>query len=228
MANRRFESQFLFSFHAMQVQLDCSFTVAPADTAGNGVTGQVGGGIKKVFMHTSATPATGSPNPAVGYIYVQLHDPFYNLYSHEVGFQSPVTGSGIAINGASSLTLGVPYVILTLGTTTAAEWLAVGVPAGVTPAVGVTFFAKATSAGGAHTGTVKAVGISGISSVELCGTPALSPANPVQNGGGILIFQCLAPTSSSVTTAVPTAPAVGTIIRLKLVVSNSSILIKGW
>lgn len=63
--------------------------------------------------------------------------------------------SAINISSASVLIIGQPYVILSLGSTTAAQWQAIGVPAGMTPIVGLMFTASVTGSG-TGTGTVKA------------------------------------------------------------------------
>lgn len=429
----------LYSFGSAPVLIDCNFTVDATNGNGLGVRSLKGQGVKNVYMHTSATPAAGNPNPASGYALVHLSNNYNRYLGGFSGFVSPVTGSNLAIN-ASALTAGVPYVIVSVGhgpagtatiapvadssgslasryfslydsygntwiiwfsvsgvgsapnlgpavlpapgvrglqyvqqsiasgataaqigaalvltiqnlpsgivgtfaftasgtttvtvvsttfqplagipqdgttaipdrgpplpivftissgsatansvwtdgsghlytvTTTVAsgttlvtsgvgapiggtltyvsgpgsttalsfsaavagyataftfaltvsdtnlgDWNAVGVPTGVTPAVGVSFVAIATGAGGS-TGLVKAVGISGISSIEVIGDPNLSFAPQPQGGspnvGAWLLIQFLAPTSSSVTTALPTAPAAGSVVGLSFYVDT--------
>lgn len=227
MANRRYESQFFYSFHAMPVNIDCAFNVTP--TNADGITNLTGGGVKRVFMQTSTTPSAGNPNPANGYIWMQLQDNYKFIYQYSVTYQPPQSGSNIAVTAAGALlTVGVPYSISALGTTTTADWLTLGVPVGVTPAVGVTFIALATGAG-TGTGQVQTKLISNISTTELLSASAntLSLANPSRNGGSILIFKCLGPTNSSTTTLIPTAPATTTRIRIQLLLSNSSVTIQG-
>lgn len=223
MANRYYTSEFVRSFHAFPVELDCNFTVAVADTGGLGLTGLKGGGIANVYMHTSATPATGSPNPASGLIYVSLQDTYFKYYFGGFQMHSPVTGSSINISGSTVLTVGNVYQIVTLGTSTAANWAAVGFPAGDVPQVGMSFIASVTG-GGTGTGTVKAVGNSGITAVELVGSPSLSVGSLP---GPYLVLQCLGATDSSTTTLIPKAPADGTVIRLWFYLSNSSVLVQG-
>lgn len=124
-----------------------------------------------------------------------------------------VSGSGATTTLAYSsavagLATGFTFA-LTVSDTNLQDWVAVGVPAGVTPAVGVSFIAKATGAGGS-TGTVKVPGTSGISDVEIIGDPNVSfapqPTGPSAHVGGWVLVQFLAPTSASVTTRVATAP----------------------
>ncbi len=228
MANRRY-TQFYYTGHNYPVQLDCAWTVDATNSSG--VTGLTGAGIQHVWMHTSTTPATGNPNPAVGYAVVQFQDNFNGYYFGGCQFQSPLTGSSLLIASAG-LTAGLPYVITILGTTTLAQWQHLGVPVGITPAVGVSFIALATSATG--TGAVQlalATG-SGISSVDVLGTPSTTIVSsagnvPGSSSGAYLILRFLGATSSSVTTFVATEPAAGTVIRANFLFSNSRILNKG-
>ncbi len=133
-------------------------------------------------------------------------------------YVAPVTGGSINVSGSSVLTIGAPYQIVTVGTTTQAQWQAVGLPLGLVPAAGQVFLSKVTGSG-TGTGTVKAVGTSGIQKIEFCGDPNLTiaPFDPLSNvNGSWLVLQCLAPTDSATTTVIPTAPATGTIIKLEL------------
>jgi hypothetical protein len=178
----------LYQMEVYPVQLACTFTVAV--TNGLGITGLTGAGIANVFMHTSTTPAVGNyavtnPNPASGLILVQLQNQFSRLLGMNASVQSPVTGSNL-----TSVTLGSVYVITAVGTTTTAQWVAKGLPAGVTPAAGQTFLASASGALGGN-GTVKIAGVSGIAQIEVAGSPILQNANVYQNGGGQIILQCL-------------------------------------
>lgn len=113
------------------------------------------------------------------------------------------------------------------------NWQTVGLPAGITPAVGASFIAIATgqSTGGGSTGTVVAPGISGITSVEVVGD-ANQMMSPVPMGGssnmgGWIMVQFLAPTSASVTTLIPTAPTNNTVVGMSFYVEQSSVLIAG-
>lgn len=188
MANRRF-TQFFYTLHNYPVYLDCNFTVTP--TNGAGITSLVGPGISSIFMHTSTTPSTGNPNPAAGYVYARLSDQYKNFYGFDWSITPPVTGSAINISDSTVMTLGVPYQIVTVGTSTTANWVAMGLPVGVVPAAGVMFFATATGAG-SGTGTVKALTVSGISAIEVLGN-SQSQLLSSAPGGGYLAFKCLAP-----------------------------------
>ncbi len=113
------------------------------------------------------------------------------------------------------------------------NWQEVGLPKGVTPAVGASFIATATgsSVGGGSTGTVLAVGVSGTLGVELIGDPNQSlspvPMGGSPNVGGWILVQFLAPTSSSVTTQIAAKPADGTVVSLSFYLESSSVLIAG-
>lgn len=210
----------------MPVQIDCKFTVAVADTGGLGITSLKGPYVKAVYMHTSATPATGNPNPAAGTIVVQLQDSYSRFYTGSYEISSPNSGSDVKIDN-SAMTAGVAYVITTLGNATAAKWAAVGVPAGIVPAVGVAFIAASNGgAGNALTSRVQTSAAAGsaVMNIELLGSTSLGVApNPSANQGfgGQIILQCR---NSSGTIA---NPADGSIIHLELLLSNSSVLIQG-
>ncbi len=227
MANRRF-NQFYYSLHNKPVQLDCNFVVDA--TNAYGITSLKGPGIQNVYMHTSTTPAAGNPNPAVGIIIVKFQDN-YNRYFFGGGqCQATTTGSNITIVTGASLTVGQPYVITTVGTTTTAQWVAVGVPVGMVPAVGVPFIAAATS--GLGTGAVHAVGVSGVTNFEVIGNPQLTIQSGFANVSGVssgsyMMLQAMGATSSSVTTQIPVAPLAGTLINLNFHLSSSSILVQG-
>lgn len=223
MANRRYTSQFSFSFHAMPVSLHCSFIVTP--TNGLGVTSLVGPGISSVWMNSSS-PTTGN-NLAAGQIQVNLQDPYFKYYGGSHQISGPVTGSAINISDSTVLTIGSMYEIVTVGTSTVANWVAAGVPVGVVPAVGVRFVAAITGAG-TGTGTVKAVATSGIYGIELMGNPNLTiPKNALVQTGGILFLGCVGPTNSSTTTSILKAPTTGSLIHLVMNFSNSSVLVGG-
>ena len=192
-------------------QLWCRFKVDTTNVNGLGISGLTSNGISNIFMHTSSTPATGNPNPAVGFILAQFAANHAGYQSSSFQLESPNSGSNI--NVTSGLTLGGVYVITSVGTTTPAQWQTLGLAAGLTPTVGQSFVAV-TSSAGSGTGVVQvpATAGSGIHEIEVIGDPnqLLTPTTP----GSLMLLQCLAPTSSSVTTAIPTAPAAGTNIIL--------------
>lgn len=210
--------------------IDCNlnFVVDPANGNGLGIRSLKSNGmVENVFMHTSATPGRNNghlnPNPAVGFALIQFKNNFNVYLGGFSGFVSPLSGSPV-----TSTTAGGAYVIVSLGTTTLAQWQAAGVPAGLVPSVGMSFIAIATGAIGG-TGAVEVPGVSGNISVEVVGDPNQSIANSsiAANAGAYLLIQFLAPTSSSVTTLIATAPAVGSVVGLCSRFDGSNVTIDG-
>lgn len=210
MANRRYSSQFRFSFHHFPVSLDANFIVDNTNGNGLGERSLKTEGITNIYMHTTSTPAPGSPNPAPGYIYVQFSDSYNSYIDGFSGQVSPLSGTPIS----SGLTVGAPYVIVSLGATTTAQWQTAGFPATNTPAVGAAFIAAATSVAGG--GTVEASLVSGIDHIEVVGDPRTTLTSNAPGTGGYMILQCLA-------AGVVTAPANGTVIGLDFQLSNSNL-----
>lgn len=175
-------------------------------------------------MHTSATPAVGNPNPQSGTILVQLSDNFSQLYQFGASFSSPNSGSSILVASAG-VTSGLVYTITILGTTTQAGWVTLGLPPGITPAVGVSFVAKATTTA-AGTGAVQVPlsTASGIDHIECVGFPHLilspTPVGGSPNVGGWAVLNCEKNTAL-------TAPTDGTVIRLTWYLSQSSVTVAG-
>lgn len=226
----------LYAPHVMPVIADCQFTVTP--TNGLGITNLKGQAVQNVFMHTSTTPAHGNnnvlnPNPQAGVILVQLSDNFSRLYSCTATLISPNSGTPLNVDASdAALTVGNLYVITSVGTSTAADWRALGVPAGITPAVGVSFIAKATGAG-TGTGTVQAPAAAGstLNHIELVGDPttmlAPVPVGGSPNVGAWIMLRTLAATAAGTTTLVNTAPAAGTVIKLEMYLNQSSVTVAG-
>lgn len=233
MSNRRYYHG--MNPHYKRVDLDCRFKVAAADTGGLGITGLKGPGIANVYMHTSQTPAAGNPNPQSGVIIVQLQDNFNAYFTGASQISAPNSGSNVNVDASdAALTVGHVYTITVLGTSTAADWLALGVPNGITPAVGVPFVALATGAG---TGTGKvqapaAAGAGALYPIQLIGDvqtaiSSLAPSVIGSAGGSQIILGCYGATSSSVTTGILAAPPDGTIISLQFQLSNSYLTVQG-
>lgn len=169
--------------------------------------------------------APGNPNPASGLIVVVFQDNYNRYLFGTSGFVSPLSGTNISISTGSSLTVGNAYTIVSLGTTTAAQWNAVGLPLGLVPAVGVSFIATATS--GSGTGIVQVSTQSGILGVEVLGDPnttITSQAATVMGvtSGAYMVMQCVSSSSSG-----PVAPAVGSVVGLSFFMSNSVIKVQG-
>ena len=221
MANKNFTQKF-FTLHNYPVLLDCNFIVDSANTNGLGQRSLKGPGINQVFMNTSATPLLGNPNPAAGYAIVMFDANYNRCFGMNGGFVAPTTGSAIS----SGLTVGLPYVIASLGSSTLAQFQAAGLPVGMTPAVGMPFIAAATSiAGGA---TVLASASSQIDSIELIGNSNLSiisasaatPRNAALGQGPYVILKFLK-------SGVLQAPVDESLCQLSFYFSNSSVTTAG-
>ncbi len=206
----------------------CNFIVDSANGNGLGIRSLKSNGyINNVFMHTSATPGKNNgmtnPNPAAGYALIQFKNNF-NFYLGGFNGQVNVNTS----TSTTSTTAGDIYTITSLGTTTLAQWLAAGLPAGFTPAVGASFVAIATGAIGG-TGTVGLPGVPAIVEATVIGNAntTISNSNIAANGGAQLVVGLYAATSSSVTTLAATAPADNTAIAMSFMYDASSVTIDG-
>ena len=210
------------------VYLTCNFVVDHTNGNGLGIRSLKSNGfVRNVFMNTSATPGVNdgvtNPNPAAGLALIQFKQNFNVYLGGFSGFVSPTTGSGL-----TSTTSGLAYIIGTLGTTTLAQWQTAGVPLGLTPSVGMSFIATTGGAIGG-TGTVFLPGASGIGAIEVVGDPNQSIANSsiAVNGGAYVLVQFLAPTSSSTTTVIQTAPAPNSVCGLTFFFDRSSVTVDG-
>jgi hypothetical protein len=197
MANRRL-TQFHYSLHAMPVLLDCNVAI--------GATGAVGA--------TKGPGIASVTRKSAGVYAIKLQDNYFKFYNLRWNFEAPVTGSDVA---DGSFVSGTTYIITAVGTT---NWTAIGLPAGITAAVGMSF--TATGVGGAGTGTAKAVGTSGIFAVEVVGDPnlQLGPVGPGNQGATIMI-KCLDASAAA------TDPASGSKMHLEFYLSNSSVQVQG-
>lgn len=210
-----------YSNIVMPQEIDLQFTVDA--TNGLGVTSiKSNGWVANVFMHTSTTPSTGNegivnPNPANGVLLIQMKQNFNAFLGCNFSFRPPVTGGAV-----TSVTTGTAYVISVLGTTTLAQWQAVGLPPGLTPTLNQSFVAKATQAIGGS-GSVKVVTTSAIFMVEVVGDPNQSIANSsiASNGGAWLCLQLLNASSAL------TAPTASTIVNANLLFDRSSVSVDG-
>lgn len=187
-----------------------NFTVTP--TNGLGVTSVKSNGYANyVFMHTSTTPTSSNgilnPNPPSGYAVIGLTNNFNYFLGARGEVAAPATNTG-----TTSTTANTVYTITLVGTTTAAQWQAVGLPSWVTPTVGQTFVATATQAIGG-TGTVGTAGVSNISGISVVGDPnqTIASSNVASYGGAYLVLQFSALTAAgTITQAVFTGSALAT------------------
>ena len=205
-------------------EIELNFIVDHSNGNGLGIRSLKSNGyVQNVFMNTSATPGRGlgnqlNPNPIAGYILIQFKNNFNYVLSGSNSIVSPVSGSPV-----TSTTSGHAYVIVSLGTTSLAQWQAAGVPLGLVPSVGLSFIAIATGAIGG-TGAVEVPSFSNVGSIETVGDPNQSSnnSNISQNGGAYLLLQCV--TSSSGSSAL-VAPADGSVIALRCRFDGSTVSI---
>lgn len=226
MANTQF-TQFFYTKHAMPVLLDCNFVVDQTNGNGLGIRSLKGPGIAAVYMNSSS-PAAANPNPAAGYVKIELADNYYRNYGGFMGAVTQLSGASILVAGAGVVS-GTTYVITILGTTTTAGWQSLGVPIGIAPAVGLAFVATATTTA-AGTGAVQVPNVngSGIAYVEGVGDGQLSlSATGTNRANPYLIARFMAATSAGVTTPIATAPANNSVVSLKFYLSNSSLTVQG-
>lgn len=165
-------------------QIDLNFVVDRTNVNGLGLKSLVASSlISAVYMNTNQSPAVGSPNPAAGFALIKFASPFQGYIESVTGFISALSGSNINIT--SGLTIGQAYVITSVGSSSAANWQALGLPTNIVPAVGVSFIATSASAG-TGSGVVQLPASSGVASVEVVGNPNVS-INPATGGGTMLV-----------------------------------------
>lgn len=160
--------------------------------------------------------AIGSPNPAAGYILVQLQDNYNAYLGGYAGFVSPV--SGTPINVTTGVTAGVAYVIASLGTTSVAQWHVLGVPANITPAVGVAFIAPLTTTA-TGSGVIESTVYAGIDHIEVIGDANLGNSNGAYALGGGEGMQIV---MACYHNGALTAPADGAVIGLNFYLNDSN------
>lgn len=108
-----------YSFLNRPVLIDCNFIVDSTNGNGLGIRSLKGAGVQNVFMHTSASAGRGAnnylnPNPAAGFALIQLQNNYNRYCGGFSGQVSPLAGSNLAIN-ATALTIGQPYVVVSVG-----------------------------------------------------------------------------------------------------------------
>ena len=221
----------LYSPHVRPVFVDCNFIVDKANGNGLGSRSLKGQGIKAVYMTSSATPAAGNPfvnGVSEGSILVEFTDNFNRAYPGMFSIVSPVSGSALKIDNGATLTIGTTYTIVIVGDATAAQFKTLGLPPGITPAVGATFVAAATGAGSGNTSTTRveatlATG-SGIDHIETNGDPNTTigpiPVGGSPNVGGYINL------TTYLANAV-TQPADGTVIGLTFYFNQSNVTVAG-
>lgn len=205
-----------------------NFTVDSTNGNGLGVRSPKSNGyVEYVFMHTSATPGRQggylNPNPQAGFAVVKFKNNFNYYLGGFSGQIVPLTSTG-----TTALTAGHVYVITTLGTTTLAQWITAGLPAGYTPTVGQTFVAAATASIGG-TGTAGVPGVPTTQVVNVVGDPntLINNSSIAANAGALITLQFSAATAAGTTTLVAAAPADGTVVGCQFCFDRSSVTIDG-
>lgn len=173
MANRFFQ-QFFFGLNHYPVWIEGSAAIG----ASGATSALKGSGVKSLTRK------------AAGVYELKLEDNYSRFLSFSTQFVAPVTGSAVT---GGSFVVGTAYVIQSLGTTTQAQFEAAGLATGNTASVGDAFVATAVGAG---TGTVKAVGTSGVFATSLVGDPQTG-VGPT-TAGALLYFKCVDATGAAV------------------------------
>lgn len=217
MANRNFASGGrMYSMHVSPVMVDMNFIVD--DTQPSGISNLKGPLVDEVLMHSDH--ATPSMTLQDGTILVKLQDSYNGVFNVvDASIVLAASGSDVKIDN-SAMTAGVPYRISVVGDATQAKWEAIGLPAGVEPAVGVSFIA-ASNGGSGNTLTSRvqaAITTSTVAAIQLAADPNLSSAS---DNGAYAILQCRDFAGALV------APANGTKISIQMYMSNSSIQVAG-
>ncbi len=178
---------------------------------------------------TSTTPTVtywvhpGANVPA-GYMVVNLQDNYNSFLYGKAAFVAPPSGSSVLVASAG-VVLGTVYTITILGTTSAAQWQSIGLPANITPALGVSFIATKT---GTATGTgavqVPLAAGAGVFDVEVVGNPSVMNSNGAYvlgaGNGTQLLLACYA--DSSADAPVIAAPSDLAGVKLLLYFNNSA------
>jgi hypothetical protein len=166
------------------------------------------------------------PSSGGGVIVVQFEDNYARSLSGWKAIASPVSGTPLQVDN-SALTPGVAYIITTVGNSTAAQWIALGLPKGVPAAVGASFVALNNGGSAAISSSrvmATASAGSGILTIETIGDPNQSLApSPIagQGFGAQILLQARSYLGAD------SAPADGTVISLAFLLNDSSVQLAG-
>lgn len=192
MANSTFQ-QFFWSKIKMLSMIEGQMVIG----ASGAVSSYTGNGVLEVLQLTT------------GIYSIQLQENFNAFLGANFTIESPVTGGSVSDGSFVADTL---YQITSAGDT---DWSAIGFPDGFTPAAGTVFLAS--SSGGSGTGTAKAIGASGISSIEVAQNAQAMIASSNINEGALFYIQTLDDAGSLAD------PAAGSIIEFSVMLRNSSV-----
>lgn len=182
----------------------CNFIVDKTNGNGLGIrslksSGQGAPDIKSVFMATSATPDAKNPfvSGGAGLIVVEFAQKFLGYITGTAGFVAQLSGS--SVNVTSGLSVGQPYTVTALGTTTLANWQTLGYLGSALPTIGATFIAITASAG-SGTGTVQTLLATGPSTQGLYGIYPVGDPNQTIIGSSSLVLGIFGATAAGTTT----------------------------
>jgi hypothetical protein len=218
----------LYTNVCMPKEVWCNFIVDHANGNGLGIRSLKSNGyIRNVFMNTNQAPGTNNgatnPNPQAGYALIQFNNNFNYYLGGFSGQIIPPTGAALG-----SVTSGNVYILNAVGTTTLAQWQAVGLPKGLTPTPLQSFVATATQAIGGS-GTVKVPGVPTTQVVTVVGDPnqEINNSNIAANGGAYVLVQFSAATAAGNTAMVAAAPADNVVVGMMFAFDGSSVTIDG-
>lgn len=211
MASRQFY-QFTSSLNPNLVMIEGSFQVGASGNV-QPSTGVVGAGNQTVTK------------VGTGFYRIQLQDNYNRLVGFDSVIFPPTSAAGFIQDG--SLTVGQPYQILFPSTST--KWTDLGLPAGLTPAIGQPFVATSGASAGplgssgvtaAGNGTVIPIISANIQDIQLLPNPNTELQSTT--AGSYMFIQTLG--TSAIVAAQPTS---GTVIRYNVWLRNSNLVGKG-
>lgn len=200
MAARNYASNRTYNWHLFPVHLDAQVTIgssgAPTLVSSTTVPGSSPAASQKESRGIKSITRL-----ATGTYRIQFDDNYSDMYDFKASFTSAVTGSEIAVDATTAgLSVGTAYQITTVGTaTTDANWTTLGLPTGMTAALGMVFVALTTGTGiQSGAGKVKALAnqTTGFQAQVIGDPRTMLNAQPFQqgSGGGYLTFQTMGAT----------------------------------
>ena len=211
MSNARYRSEFLNSHNKGITLLEGQFQVNSAQTTA---------GLDYKCQGIQGTGIKGVTNVGTGIYRIDLAGNFPKFLGFSASVQGPI-GTPVAIASLST----IPYVVSTVGTSAAADWIAAGVSAdfanrGV--AVGLAFVGGSGASGATGTGYAAPIITSGITMIQVYGDPnqtliSLSP----DSTRPCIYIQTLYDASSNI--LAPAAPVDLSIIRFNIMLRNSNL-----
>lgn len=213
MANRNFmNGGKVFKMRPSVVSIDMNFEVL--SSAGEGIANSNAPLVKSIQMFSSA-PASDNIPPIAGLILIRLQDVYNQLLDMNWSvLQEPLSGTSVKIDN-SVLVPGENYTITVLGNSTAAAWHSAGIPADITPAVGVSFIAK--NAGGSANTSTSRVQTSADPVIERMDIVSITNPDSGSQSGAQIILACRDHSGGLV------APADTTQLSINFLMSNSSV-----